>query len=84
VVAAIKRAVPGAELPLKPGRSPNGTVAYLDTTRLHADTAFEPDYDLDRAIPDYVSWLTNDRSQEQFDQTCFHPTAGIRGPRPRT
>lgn len=60
VVAAITRAVPSAELPLEPGRSPHGMVAYLDTTRLHADTNFEPEYDLDRAIADYVSWITND------------------------
>ena len=60
VVAAIKRAVPGGELPLEPGRSPHGAVAYLDTTRLQADTGFEPEYDLDRAVADYVSWLTND------------------------
>ena len=59
VVAAIERAVPGATLPLEPGRSPHGAVAYLDTTRLHADTEFEPEYDLHRAITDYVSWITN-------------------------
>ena len=58
VAAAIKRAVPGGELPLEPGRSPHGAVAYLDTTRLQADTGFEPEYDLDRAVTDYVSWLT--------------------------
>jgi UDP-glucose 4-epimerase len=57
VVAAIKRALPGAELPLEPGRSPHGTVAYLDTTRLRADTGFEPQYSLDRAVEDYISWL---------------------------
>jgi UDP-glucose 4-epimerase len=57
VVAAIKRALPGAELPLEPGRSPHGTVAYLDTTRLQADTGFKPQYSLDRAVADYVSWL---------------------------
>ena len=60
VVAAIKRAVPGAELPLEPGHSPHGAVAYLDTTRLQADTGFEPECDLDRAVADYVSWLTSD------------------------
>ena len=60
VVAAIKRAVPGAELPLTPGRSPHGEVAYLDITRLQTDTGFEPEYDLDRAVADYVSWFTND------------------------
>ena len=58
VVAAIGRAVPGATLPLEPGRSPHGAVAYLDTTRLRADTEFEPEYDLHRAIADYVSWIT--------------------------
>jgi UDP-glucose 4-epimerase len=59
VVAAIKRAVPSAELPLEAGRSPHGAVAYLDTTRLRADTSFEPEYDLERAVADYVSWLTD-------------------------
>jgi len=58
VVAAIERAVPGVTLPLEPGRSPHGAVAYLDTTRLRADTEFEPEYDLHRAIADYVSWIT--------------------------
>jgi UDP-glucose 4-epimerase len=69
VVAAIKRAIPGAELPLEPGRSPQGAVAYLDTTRLQADTGFEAEYDLDRAITDYVSYLTDDQSQQQCDMT---------------
>lgn len=59
VVAAIKRVVPNAVLPLEPGVSPHGTVAYLDTTRLQADTHFEPEYDLDGALADYVSWLTS-------------------------
>jgi UDP-glucose 4-epimerase len=59
VVAAIRRVVPGAELPLEPGRSPHGAEAYLDTTRLRADVGFEPEYDLDRAVADYVGWLTD-------------------------
>ena len=58
VVAAIKRAIPGAELPLEPVHSPHGAVAYLDTSRLQADTGFEPQYDLDRAITDHVGWIT--------------------------
>ena len=58
-MAAIKLAIPGAELPLQPGRRPNGAVAYLDTTRLPADTGFEPGYELACAVADYVSWLTN-------------------------
>jgi UDP-glucose 4-epimerase len=62
IVAAITRAVPGADLPLEPGRSPHGAVAYLDTTRLQADTGFEPEYDLDRAVAEYVSWVADHRS----------------------
>jgi nucleoside-diphosphate-sugar epimerase len=30
---------------------------YLDTTRLQADTGFRPEYDVERAVPDYVDWL---------------------------
>ena len=60
VAAAIKRAVRGAELPLTPGRSPHGAEAFFDTTRLQTDTGFKPEYDLDRAAADYVSFLTSD------------------------
>lgn len=61
VVAAIQGAVPGAKLPLEPGCSPHGAMAYLDTTRLQAATGFQPEYDLDHAVADYVSWITNDK-----------------------
>lgn len=57
VAAAVIRTVPGTELPLEPGQSPHGGVAYLDTTRLQADTGFEPQYGLDSAVADYVEWL---------------------------
>ena len=60
VVAAIERAVPGADLALKSGKSPGGMPVYLDTTRLHADTDFELEYDLDRAVADYVNWIRSD------------------------
>jgi UDP-glucose 4-epimerase len=57
VAATIEHAVPGTALPLRPGHSPHGTVAYLDTTRLQAETGFVPEYDLDRAVADYLNWL---------------------------
>ena len=60
VAAAIKRAVPDVELPLEPGLSPHGAVAYLDTTRLQDDTGLSRQYDLDRAVADYVGWLRDD------------------------
>jgi UDP-glucose 4-epimerase len=57
VTAAIMRAVPGTELPMQPGHSSHGSVAYLDTTRLRTETGFMPEYDLDRAVADYLNWL---------------------------
>jgi UDP-glucose 4-epimerase len=58
VVAAINAAVPGAGITLPEGRNPNRPPDnYLDITRLRADTGFEPEYDLERAVADYVGWL---------------------------
>jgi UDP-glucose 4-epimerase len=58
VVAAINAVVPGANVTLPAGRSPERPLDnYLDTTRLRADTGFRPEYDVERAVPDYVDWL---------------------------
>ena len=58
VVAAINAAVPGAHISLPEGRNPDRPPDnYLDTTRLQADTGFRPEYDVERAVPDYVDWL---------------------------
>jgi UDP-glucose 4-epimerase len=56
---AIVRAVGGPAPVLADGRSPGAPAsdAYLDITRLHADTGFEPRHDLDAAVGEYVSWL---------------------------
>jgi UDP-glucose 4-epimerase len=60
VVDAINAAVPGANLTLPEGRNPGRPPDnYLDTTRLQADTGFKPEYDVERAVPDYVHWLRN-------------------------
>jgi UDP-glucose 4-epimerase len=58
VVAAINAAVPGANITLPEGRNPDRPPDnYLDITRLRADTGFRPQYDVERAVPDYVDWL---------------------------
>ena len=58
VVDAINAAVPGANLTLPEGRNPDRPPDnHLDTTRLQADTGFRAEYDVDRAVPDYVDWL---------------------------
>ena len=58
VVSAINAVVPGANITLPEGRNPDRPPDnYLDTTRLRADTGFRPEYDVERAVPDYVDWL---------------------------
>lgn len=58
VVAAINAVVPGANITLPEGRNPDRPPDnYLDTTRLRADTGFRPEYDVERAVPDYADWL---------------------------
>jgi hypothetical protein len=58
VVDAINAVVPGANIALPEGRNPERPPDnYLDTTRLRADTGFRPEYDVQRAVPDYVNWL---------------------------
>jgi UDP-glucose 4-epimerase len=55
IAAAVRKAVPQARTDLLDGSS--GEVFHLDTTRLHEDTGFTPDYDADRGVADYVAWL---------------------------
>lgn len=58
VVDAINAVVPGADLRLPPGRSPDRPPDnHLDISRLQEDTGFRPEYDVADAVPDYVSWL---------------------------
>jgi UDP-glucose 4-epimerase len=58
VVDAINAAVPGANITLPEGRNPDRPPDnHLDIARLRADTGFRPEYDVERAVPDYVDWL---------------------------
>ena len=58
VAAAINAAVPGADIRLPDGTNPDQPPGdYLDTTRLRADTGFEPEYDVERSVADYADWL---------------------------
>ncbi|HEU5332885.1 MAG TPA: NAD(P)-dependent oxidoreductase [Actinocrinis sp.] len=57
VAAAIEKAVPGARIELLDGFSGPEGEFVLDISRLRADTGFEPAYDLERGIGDFVNWL---------------------------
>jgi UDP-glucose 4-epimerase len=53
------RIVPGAVLALTSGRDPCGPGhdTWLNITRLGHDTAYQPAYDLERGLREYIGWL---------------------------
>jgi UDP-glucose 4-epimerase len=58
LVAAIKSVIPDANLPLKEGRGPQYREnAYADITRIRQDAGYEPQFPVEKAIPDYIDWL---------------------------
>ena len=58
IADVVKRVAPGTEIPLLEGEAP-GTKpdAYMDVTRAHQDAGYEPEYDFERGISEYVDWL---------------------------
>jgi nucleoside-diphosphate-sugar epimerase len=57
VAEALRAAVPGARVELRPGRANGpGDDPYLDVTRLARDTGFAPAFGVDDAVADYVAW----------------------------
>ena len=55
IVAALGRVVPGVEFRLRDGAGSEDF--YLDIGRLREDTGFEPEYDAELGVADYVAWL---------------------------
>ena len=55
VIAAIRKVIPDARVDLPAdGTSPR---SYLDITRIRQDTVYQPAYDTERAVADYIDWL---------------------------
>lgn len=52
--AALRRLLPDAKIALPEGRELN---VRLDISRIRQDTGYEPEFDVDRGIADYVDWL---------------------------
>jgi UDP-glucose 4-epimerase len=59
IAAAVKRLVPDARIELPEGQNPAGPgqEVWLDITRLREDTGYQPAYDTEGAVADYISWL---------------------------
>lgn len=57
-VEAVCRVVPGAQFDLPAGSNPRvGGLFALDISRIREDAGYQPSFDLNRAISDYVAWL---------------------------
>jgi UDP-glucose 4-epimerase len=59
VAAAIRRLVPDTRIEIPGGRRPDsvGPGLRLDIGRLRQDIGYQPAYDTDRAVADYLAWL---------------------------
>jgi UDP-glucose 4-epimerase len=59
VAAAVRRIVPDARTELPEGDSParSGRGICLDISRLREDTGYQPAYDTQTAVADYLAWL---------------------------
>jgi UDP-glucose 4-epimerase len=59
LAAAIKKTIPGARIGLPDGRDPNGPDSdlYLDLSRIRQDTGYQPEFDTERSVADYIRWL---------------------------
>lgn len=55
VIAAITSVVPDFEPELEPGFSV--PPSYLDITRLHQDTGYLPEWDVERSVADYIAYF---------------------------
>jgi UDP-glucose 4-epimerase len=57
-VKAVKTVVPDARVSLQPGRSPRHRPgAYMDITRIKEGVGYRPQYDIERAVREYIDWL---------------------------
>jgi len=57
VAAALRRLVPEARIELPVRAAGSGPGLCLDITRLRQDAGYQPGYDTDRAVADYLAWL---------------------------
>jgi UDP-glucose 4-epimerase len=55
IAGAIRKIIPDAHVDLPEGST--SPAVHLDITRLKQDTGYEPQYDTDQAVADYIDWL---------------------------
>jgi UDP-glucose 4-epimerase len=55
---AVKRIYPSAQIDLAPGKSPHARASGgMDISRIKQDVGWEPEYDIDRGVGEWIDWL---------------------------
>lgn len=55
---AVKKVAPAFQVALQPGAGPRSKQQpYMDISRIRQELGYEPEYDLERGVADYVAWL---------------------------
>ncbi len=54
---AVRKSYPNADIPLAPGKSSPRAGRIMDSTFLKRDVGFEPEYDIDRGVAEWIEWL---------------------------
>jgi nucleoside-diphosphate-sugar epimerase len=54
---AVKKIYPNADIPLQPGTARRRAGMAMDTTFTHRDVGFEPEYDIERGVAEWIEWL---------------------------
>ena len=58
LVDAIKKEIPDAKIELKPGAGPTSRPnGYGDISRIQKDVGYQPEFQVEKSIPDYIAWL---------------------------
>jgi len=57
LAAAVKKVYPKADIPLQPGKSGRGREVSMDLTFIKRDIGYEPEYDIDRGMAEWIEWL---------------------------
>ncbi len=65
IIKTIQKIIPDFQVELPDGHMPGlpETLWYFDISRLQEDTGFEPKYDIEAGIADYINWLKAGNSQ---------------------
>jgi UDP-glucose 4-epimerase len=57
IAGAVKKVYPNADIPLLPGRGRGRAGRAMDTEYTRRDIGFEPEYDVERGVAEWIEWL---------------------------